>query len=61
MVDELSTKITAREDLVGALVLGARRMPPEAIEALINTYWRREKQIAAVTAAATFIHAHAQR
>jgi hypothetical protein len=51
-------KVSAKEDLVGALILAARRSPIEATKALVQTYWEEEARIAAVTAAASFLHAH---
>jgi hypothetical protein len=35
-------KIPSQGDLVGALILAARRSPIEAVKAVVETYWRIE-------------------
>lgn len=39
---ENGMKISDKGDLVGALVLAARRSPIEAVAAVVGTYWERE-------------------
>jgi hypothetical protein len=51
-------KVTAKEDLVGALVLAARRSPIEATGAVVGSYWKREREIEAITAVAQFLRAY---
>lgn len=41
--------------LMGALIHGALRSPPETVAALLSTYWGREAEAAAVAAVVEFI------
>jgi hypothetical protein len=42
-------------DLMGALILAARRSPDEAVKAVVRTYWDRELEAAAVLSVCAFI------
>jgi hypothetical protein len=48
LVEELSTTTPALQvgegDLLGALILAARRSPVEAVKAVVHTYWDREAE-----------------
>lgn len=45
--------------VMSALILAAVRSPPEAVAAVVSTYWEREKEAAAVYAVCAFLRAHA--
>lgn len=45
--------------VMSALILAARRSPPESIAAVLRTYWDRELELAAVIAVCEFICAYA--
>jgi hypothetical protein len=47
-------------DLMGALILAARRSPVEATKAFVQTYWDREVEIAAAEAVGAFVRALAR-
>jgi len=66
-VDELSARPPvlplSEADLVGALVLAARRSPVEGVRAVVATYWDRRAEVRgaempAVLAICLFIRAH---
>jgi hypothetical protein len=46
---------------VSALVLAARRSPPETVAAVLGTHWDREKEAAAVVVVCGFLRAYGPR
>jgi hypothetical protein len=62
LVEEISTSSPALDvsdaDMVGALILAARRSPREAIKAGVLTYWDQRVGVAAAIAVCGFIGAY---